>query len=320
MKKNVHETGGGSGRDYITILGCGSAIGERLPPYIVYKGKNLMSKHTTGGPPGTYYSMSDSGWMETANFKEWFLKLFLPAVSDMAKTGPVILFFDGHKSHDSLGLIELARQHNITLFVFPPHTTHLLQPMDVGVFKPFKAAWAHVLKEYKLETMASRVDRLVFPSLIAKMWDKVFLPEHIIGGFRGAGIHPLSRKAIPVSKLKTSIPFQEATATTSSAQLAAQDPTPPSQPIQPATQNPTPPSQPTPSALLSGTPVTTRVAQFFGNLFTEKNKCKLGKRGRTEPRHYGEALTEEEVFMRRQQRKGRRKKRNTKVERRQKPL
>ena len=127
-EKNVHETGGGSGRDYITILGCGSAIGERLPPYV---GKNLLANNTQGGPPGTRYSMSDSGWMETANFHEWFLKMFLSAVADMLKTGPVILFLDGHKSHDTLALVELAKQHGVILFVFPPHTTHLLQPLDV---------------------------------------------------------------------------------------------------------------------------------------------------------------------------------------------
>ena len=39
--KQVHEVGGGSGREYITVLSCGLASGKRLPPYIVYKGKNL---------------------------------------------------------------------------------------------------------------------------------------------------------------------------------------------------------------------------------------------------------------------------------------
>ena len=29
--KNVHETGGSSGRENMTILACGSAIGEKLP-------------------------------------------------------------------------------------------------------------------------------------------------------------------------------------------------------------------------------------------------------------------------------------------------
>jgi len=31
------------GREYITGLGCGAADGTRLPPYTVYKGKNLCS-------------------------------------------------------------------------------------------------------------------------------------------------------------------------------------------------------------------------------------------------------------------------------------
>ena len=41
--KWVHETGGGSGREIITVKGCGSAAGNRLPPMIVYKGKYLYS-------------------------------------------------------------------------------------------------------------------------------------------------------------------------------------------------------------------------------------------------------------------------------------
>lgn len=60
--KNVHETGGGSGDDYITIIACGSAIGERLPPYILYKGKNLMATNTRGGPPGT--CPTQGGWKQ----------------------------------------------------------------------------------------------------------------------------------------------------------------------------------------------------------------------------------------------------------------
>ena len=62
--KQVHEVGGGSGREHITVLGCGSASGERLPPYIVYKGKNLWTTWTKGGPAGALYNVSESGWME----------------------------------------------------------------------------------------------------------------------------------------------------------------------------------------------------------------------------------------------------------------
>ena len=48
-ERNVHETGGGSGREYVTVLGCGAADGTKLPPYVVYKSKNLWSSWTMGG-------------------------------------------------------------------------------------------------------------------------------------------------------------------------------------------------------------------------------------------------------------------------------
>ena len=81
--------GGGSGREFITILGCGSAGGVRLPPSIVYKVKNLWAKWTQGGPAGTMFSVSDSGWMEEANFREWFKRLFVPSVSHLLTSDSV---------------------------------------------------------------------------------------------------------------------------------------------------------------------------------------------------------------------------------------
>ena len=44
--REVHETAGGSGRDYITVLGAGAADSVRLPPYILYKGVNLYTRWT----------------------------------------------------------------------------------------------------------------------------------------------------------------------------------------------------------------------------------------------------------------------------------
>ena len=204
--KNVHETVGGSGRDYITILGAGCADGTRLPPFVVYKGKNLWSRWMKGGSAGCMYSVSDSGWMEAANFIQWFEKLFLPAVEHMAKKLPVVLFFDGHHSHLSLKLIELARTHNVHLFCFPPHCTHVLQPLDVAVFGPVKAAWWKVLKQHQMETCAASIIKEDFPLLLSKLWDSSFKPWHLVSGFYRCGLCPVSREAIPTHKLSTALP------------------------------------------------------------------------------------------------------------------
>ncbi len=132
-----------------------------------------------------------------------------------------------------------------------------------------------------METMALRVDKAAFPSLVAKMWDRVVKPEHLIGGFRAAGLHPLSRDAIPPTKLKTSAPFRNVTSASASPQRSQ------------------PHSQPPPT--VSETPVFIHIAQFFGSLFLSKaTNVTIGvrRKGRTEPRHYGEALTEDDVLER----------------------
>ena len=80
----------------------------------------------TGGPAESLYSVSESRWMEDANFQQWVEKLFLPAVKHLTTKNPVLLIFDGHHSHISLELIELAQKNNIHLLYFslPPPPTH----------------------------------------------------------------------------------------------------------------------------------------------------------------------------------------------------
>jgi hypothetical protein len=50
----------------------------------------------------------------------------------------ILILCDGHRSHISVDLVEWAKQQNIVLFVLPPHTSHILQPMDVECFGPMQ--------------------------------------------------------------------------------------------------------------------------------------------------------------------------------------
>ena len=66
---------------------------------------------------------------------EWFHFL----LEGIPPARPVLLIKDGHTSHTSIEVIELACANNVDLLCLPAHTTHILQPLDVGVFKSFKA-------------------------------------------------------------------------------------------------------------------------------------------------------------------------------------
>ena len=83
----------------VEVAGSSTLYGTRLPPFLLYKGTHLYARWTKNAPAGALYGVGGSGWMEGANFKNWFEKLFVPAVSSLLSTGAVVLFVDGHHSH-----------------------------------------------------------------------------------------------------------------------------------------------------------------------------------------------------------------------------
>ena len=54
-------------------------------------------------------------------------------------TRPVLLLKDGHASHTSIEVFELARANNVHILCLAANTTHVLQPIDVEGFKSLKS-------------------------------------------------------------------------------------------------------------------------------------------------------------------------------------
>lgn len=60
----------------------------------------------------------------------------------------ILLIYDGHED-----IAESAKEHNIILFVLPAHISHVLQPLDVWYFGPFKATYYSECSIWLGETM-----------------------------------------------------------------------------------------------------------------------------------------------------------------------
>lgn len=54
----------------VSIMICGNAAGEMLPPYVNYKAEHLWDTWTYGGPPNTRYNRNKSGWFDTISFQD----------------------------------------------------------------------------------------------------------------------------------------------------------------------------------------------------------------------------------------------------------
>ena len=68
----------------------------------------------------------------------------------VSKDQPGVLIMDNHNSHITLEGVELAKNHGLDLLTLPPHCSHKLQPLDVGVFGAFKKFYSSFCNEWHL--------------------------------------------------------------------------------------------------------------------------------------------------------------------------
>ena len=121
----------------LTVLACTCASGTAMPPFIVLDRKTLNPTFTRGEVPGTLYGLSTNGWMNQDLFHQWFVKHFLQYIPTRRL---LILLMDGHSSHYCPETIKMAAENKVILFILPPNTTHLTQPLDRACFAPLKCA------------------------------------------------------------------------------------------------------------------------------------------------------------------------------------
>ena len=171
---------------------CGSAAGVMLPAMVVYKAQNLYPSWCERGPKGTVYSCSKSGWFDMFQFELWFRDLLLPKLKKLP--GPKAVIGDNLASHISPAVIDLCRQHDIRFICLPANSTDKLQPLDVGVFGPLKAAWRQVLTKYKQEhPKLSGIQKTDFPSLLKDLLEKADPGKHLPAAFEKCGLFPVDK-------------------------------------------------------------------------------------------------------------------------------
>jgi len=77
-----------------------------------------------------------SGWMDCTLFIKYLEASVKPSVDN-----PMLVLLDGHHSHKSIEVIDLARRNNISLIIIPPQTSYRLQPLDFTFFRLLKTSY-----------------------------------------------------------------------------------------------------------------------------------------------------------------------------------
>lgn len=203
--KHVYSQSMGT-REHITVHVCICADGKVMPPMIIFAKGFPGGPYAKDGPDKALYARSESGYMDGELYLEWFKKIFL---KECSSERPVLLLQDGHKSHITTALIDLARRE-VILFNLPPHTTHVAQPLDKNIFKPLKVAFGTCLKSLTFARQDFVVAKRDFPRLFKDPFDQVCSPFHVKQSFHDAGICPFdsSRISLELSTLLITSHFQ----------------------------------------------------------------------------------------------------------------
>ncbi|XP_052071024.1 uncharacterized protein LOC127709474 [Mytilus californianus] len=174
----------------VTVLGCGNAQGHSVPPFFVFPGNRMRQELLENKSTGADGDVSESGWSNTEIFRKYMANHLLKYIPHRTSDVPVLILFDGHKSHISLELIEWARKENIILFVLPAHTSHILQPMDVGCFGPFERIFNNECHKFMRQNCSQPITRYNICGLACKGYLHALSPSNLQSAFRKTGIYP----------------------------------------------------------------------------------------------------------------------------------
>jgi DDE superfamily endonuclease len=91
-----------------------------------------------------------------------------------------------------MAFLSLADSLRILILILPPHTTHRLQFLDVGLFSPLAKAYTKKLDAYTHGGLGwvSMTKRIFWP-LFRDAWNDSFTSKNIKKAFETTGIWPL---------------------------------------------------------------------------------------------------------------------------------
>jgi hypothetical protein len=121
----------------VTLIAAINAMGWAVAPYLIFKAKNRDASWYPDLKPQWRIGVSDNGWTTNDIGVAW-LRHFVKQIQGRRVGSHVLLTIDGHESHKSLAFQNLCEDNKIITLCMPPHSSHILQPLDVAYSKEIR--------------------------------------------------------------------------------------------------------------------------------------------------------------------------------------
>jgi hypothetical protein len=172
------------------------AAGYATPPFIIYKGRVHISAwyEEASIPRNWKLSVSENGWTNNALGLEW-LKHF-DAHTKTRQVGVYrLLILDGHESHLNQDFKDYCLEHKILTLCMPPHSSHILQPLDVVCFSPLKRKYSQRVRDLARRRVFHINKEGFLPAFKDAFFD-VFSEANCCKAFEASGLVPINAQVV----------------------------------------------------------------------------------------------------------------------------
>jgi hypothetical protein len=160
-------------KECYTGYGCISAAGDKLPFWVLTKGKTNRSHEKFGTAPDVIVQHTPNGWTNDdmmAQYIEW--------LSGLCHGEPLMLVLDVYKAHRTSKLKQRAQELNLELLFVPAGGTSLCQPLDRRIFGELKSRARHAFFQLSAQTGVQGATPEQAVTILVNCW-AVIPPENV---------------------------------------------------------------------------------------------------------------------------------------------
>lgn len=145
----------------ITLVLCGTASGDFLPPQVIYKGTTKRCHPKTDLPMDWNITHSKKHWSTEETTLEYIQEIIIPYVKNMrdviGEDRSALLIMDNFTGQSTIEVHRLLESNNIFTCYIPPNCTDRLQPMDLSVNKAVKNHMREKFESWYADQVASAI-------------------------------------------------------------------------------------------------------------------------------------------------------------------
>ena len=166
---------------------------------LILPGKNHLEKWYDDLGDNVLVGVSDSGYTND-ELSYQYIQHFHRQSKKTQVGAHRILLCDGYGSHITREVLEFCEKKLIHMFCLPPHTSHILQPLDVVLFQQYKHFHGKAI-DYASRTGCGDFNKLEFLAAIDSIRQQTFKRNSILSSFRECGLVPY-RPSIVLAKVQ----------------------------------------------------------------------------------------------------------------------